>query len=411
MHWGYVFKELKHRQHRSLTNILGIGIGAALFVAIHAASSAYHLAAVQPFKILGADLIVQRAQKHSGRPAGPVSMQGIRLPFSNQLLSSKDMQILRSLPGIDASADALLLWQFGRQGFRSILGVDLDQPQLGPVKIKQWLVQGRLLRHAGEVLVEKHFARFHQLKPGSTLTINGQTFTVAGLVEIKAGAQINSANIYLPLASAQDLLASEPSAVNVVYLRLKNPALIQGFRSKITAALPGADVTSADSIQQLMGGISGISDRFAGLAAWITLAGAVALIIKSMLANMMERSAEIGILKAVGWTNADVRGQLMAEVLVQALLGGLLGILIGYLMVLGLSLLSISVALPWDMNPLPAAAKLSQSATTTVRLPVRLSPTLASACLGLCLSAGLLAGFLVARRAGGMRPLSILRKL
>lgn len=410
MHWGYVFKELRHRHHRSLANILGIGIGVALFVAIHAASAAYHLAAAQPFQNLGADLIVQRAQKGAGPQAGPVSMQGIRLPFSNQLLSTRDYHKLQSMPGVQAAAAALLLWEFADQGFRTILGVDLDQPQLGPVQLKAWLVKGRLARQADEAVLEKHFAKFHHLQTGSAITIANHKFTVTGVVEIKAGAQINAANIYLPLTAAQGLIAGGPAAVNIAYLRLQNPALAEQVRKQIAAALPGTDVTGADSIQQLMGGVSGISERFARLAAWIAFAGALALILKSMLASLVERSAEIGILKAVGWTAAEVRRQIMAEVLIQALLGGLLGIVLGYLMVLALGFLSVSVALPWEMNPLPASAKLSQAATA-VRLPVHLSLDLVAAALALCLSAGLLAGLIVARRSERMRPLTILRKL
>ena len=410
MHWGYVFKELRHRHHRSLANILGIGIGVALFVAIHAASAAYHLAAAQPFQNLGADLIVQRAQKGARPQAGPVSMQGIRLPFSNQLLSTRDYHKLQSMPGVQAAAAALLLWEFADQGFRTILGVDLDQPQLGPVQLKAWLVKGRLARQADEAVLEKHFAKFHHLQIGSGITIANHKFTVTGVVEIKAGAQINAANIYLPLTAAQGLIAGGPAAVNIAYLRLQNPALAEQVRKQIAAALPGTDVTGADSIQQLMGGVSGISERFARLAAWIAFAGALALILKSMLASLVERSAEIGILKAVGWTAAEVRRQIMAEVLIQALLGSLLGIVLGYLMVLALGFLSVSVALPWEMNPLPASAKLSQAATA-VRLPVHLSLDLVAAALALCLSAGLLAGLIVARRSERMRPLTILRKL
>jgi putative ABC transport system permease protein len=409
MHWRYVFKELRHRHHRSLANILGIGIGAALFVAIHAASAAYQLASRQPFKNLGADLIVQRAQKNTAQPGGPVSMQGIRLPFSNQLISSDDFQKLRSLPGVTDAAVALLLWEFGPQGFRSILGLRIDQPRLGPVKVKEWLVQGRFAQHADEAVLEKHFARFHHLHPGSTITIGPQSFSVVGLVEIKAGAQINSANIYLPLDTAQALIQAGPAAANIVYLQLQQPALAGQYRQQIASVLPGAEVTSADSIQQLMGGVSRISDRLAGLTAWIAFAGALALIIKSMLASLLERSAEIGILKAVGWTGAEVRTQIMAEVLVQALLGGLLGIFIGYLVVFGLSFLSITVSLPWDLNPVPASARIAPAATA-VPFPVHLSVGLAAAGLGLCLAAGLLAGFLVARRTRHMRPLAILRR-
>ena len=144
--------------------------------------------------------------------------------------------------------------------------------------------------------------------------------------------------------------------------------MAEQFRQQIAAALPGADVTSADSIQQLMGGISRISDRFASLAAWIAFAGALVLIIKSMLASLLERSAEIGILKAVGWTGANVRAQIMAEVLVQALLGGLLGILLGYLMVLALSFLSITGGAALGSEPASASAKMSQP-VAAVHLP------------------------------------------
>ena len=82
MYYPYIIKELRHRHNRTLVNILGIAVGIALFVSINATSTAYKKAVSQPFKNLGADLVVQRAEKRSikgGRP--PASMRGIRLPF------------------------------------------------------------------------------------------------------------------------------------------------------------------------------------------------------------------------------------------------------------------------------------------------------------------------------------------
>ena len=58
------------------------------------------------------------------------------------------------------------------------------------------------------------------------MEINGRPFSVVGLLEIKEGSQIASANIYLPLQDAQSLLGGESSGVNIVYLRLKNPSLL-----------------------------------------------------------------------------------------------------------------------------------------------------------------------------------------
>jgi len=410
MNLMYVIKELGRRHHRTLVNILGIGTGVALFVAINAVSGAYRAAARQPFATIGASLIVQRAEKQGPADRAPVSMQGVRLPFSNQLLLPDDLAALQSLEGVTGAASALLLWEFGKQGFRTVLGVDADQPRLGPAKVKDWIVGGRFAQNPGEAAVEKHFAKFQRLKPGDRLAIGGRDFTVVGLVEIKQGAQVAAANIYIPLADAQSLIGAGTRAVNVVYLGLADPSLAERVRAAIGRALPGVGVTGADAFVHLMGGLSRVSDRFALVAGLAALAGALLLILKSMLAGLVERSAEIGILKAVGWTDSDVRGQIMAEVLCQALLGGLLGIALGYLVCLALAQLSITLALPWELNPLPAFAKDPQAASQTVRLPVRVSSGLAATAICLCLAAGTLTAYLAARRTAAMRPADILRR-
>ncbi len=113
MNYRYVWKELRHHHHRTLVNILGIGIGIALFVSINAVSTAYKEAVSLPFKNLGADIVVQRPEKRSvDSTQAPASMRGIRLPFSNQILPRGDLEKLRSLEGVDSTASSLLLWEF-----------------------------------------------------------------------------------------------------------------------------------------------------------------------------------------------------------------------------------------------------------------------------------------------------------
>ncbi len=163
MNYRYVWNELRHHHHRTLVNVLGIAIGIALFVSINAVSAAYKEAVSQPFKNLGADLVVQRPEKRAvDSVQAPASMRGIRLPFSNQLLPAQDLEKLRSIAGVDSLAASLLLWEFEQRGFRTIMGVNLDQPSLGPVKVKEWLKEGRFPANPGEVVLEKHYAKFRQ---------------------------------------------------------------------------------------------------------------------------------------------------------------------------------------------------------------------------------------------------------
>ncbi len=322
MNYSYVLKELRHHHNRTLVNILGIGIGIALFVSINAVSTAYQKAVSLPFKNLGADVVVQRPEKRavdSGQPHA--SMRGIRLPFSNQLLPSEDLEKLKTIEGVDSMASSLLLWEFDKSGFRTIMGVDLAQPILGPVKVKEWLKEGRFPQKEGEVVIEKHYAKFQHKKLGDTLEINGRPFSAVGLLEIREGSQIASANIYLPLSDAQTLVGGDSKGVNIVYLRLKSPSLLSQVKTSIARKLNGVSVASSDSSLELMGGVSKISDQFSFIVSLIALGGAVFLIVKAMLSNLVERSREIGILKAVGWTERDVQKQLMGEVFLQSLAG------------------------------------------------------------------------------------------
>jgi putative ABC transport system permease protein len=382
-------------------------------VAINAVSTAYQKAVSLPFANLGADLVVQRPEKRaSDSVQTPASMRGVRAPFSNQLLPAEDVRKLGAVNGVAAAAFSLLLWDFDQQGFRTIMGIDLSQPSLGPVKVKEWLKEGRFPQHEGEAVLEKHFAKFHGAGIGSKWKIAGSSFTVVGLLEIREGSQIASANIYLPLEDAQRLLSGEAKGVNLVYLRLKDPALLDRVKTQISRELAGVSVTSSDSFLELMGGVSKISGQFSFLASIIALGGAVFLIIKTMLANLVARSSEIGILKAVGWKERDVQRQLMGEAILQSLAGGILGLAAGYLISYSLGFLSIPITAPWQVNLLPAFAKDAQTAASAaVRLPVSVSARLILVSLGLSLAAGVSASYFMGRRTARMKPADILRRL
>jgi ABC-type antimicrobial peptide transport system permease subunit len=411
LYYPYIIKELRHRHNRTLVNILGIAVGIALFVSINATSTAYKRAVSRPFKNLGADLVVQRAEERNikgGQPAA--SMRGIRLPFSNQLLSPRDLNGITQIEGIAVGSSALLLWEFEKRGFRTIMGVDLEHPGLGPVKVKEWLKEGRFPEKQGEAVLEKHYAKFQAIHLGDTFKISGSPFVVVGILEIKEGAQVAAANIYLSLGDAQTLIKGGPDAVNILYLRLQNPSMLNQVKKQISKEVKGVSVSSSDSFLELMGGVSMISGRFSMIASVVALLGAVLLIMKTMLSNLVERSREIGILKAVGWTHGEIQKQLMGEAFLQAVIGGMLGILMGYVISYCLGFLSISIPVPWGLNPLPAMAK-AEAVTQAVRLPVSVSIGLAATSMALSLIVGCVTGYLLGRRTSKMKPADILRQL
>lgn len=200
-------------------------------------------------------------------------------------------------------------------------------------------------------------------------------------------------------------------AVNQVALRLTDPAMQDQVKARIVAEVAGAVVGSLDSFLELMGGVSLVSSRFAFIVSCVAFAAAVLLIIKSMTGSLVERTAEIGVLKTVGWTGRDVRTQLLAEALIQCLLGGLLGVALGFLGALALGNLSITMAIPWELNPLPAMAKAETQAAQTMLLPVAVSWRLAGIAMGLSVLSGVLAAWALGRLTAGIKPAVTLRRL
>ena len=87
------------------------------------------------------------------------------------------------------------------------------------------------------LLVNVAYANKNNLKVGSDLPINGTTYHVAGLVNPTLSG--NTADVYFPLATMQDL-ASKQGRVNEVLVRVKNSASVDKVAKEISQALPGA---------------------------------------------------------------------------------------------------------------------------------------------------------------------------
>ncbi|MDR2869660.1 MAG: ABC transporter permease [Deferribacteraceae bacterium] len=197
MYIPYILHELRNRSQRTAINIIGIAIGVALFVAVNAVADGYQAAVALPFKDLGADMVVQQPE-HKSTSQESRSMRGIRLPFSNQSIAASDRQALAILEHVSASSQALLLWEFLPSGFRTVMGVDLTQPSLGPVRVNEWISQGRSLENPNEALVEKHFANFIRIKNRRHYGSRQQNFLYSGAIRNQRGSA-DSSSKYLSI--------------------------------------------------------------------------------------------------------------------------------------------------------------------------------------------------------------------
>src|SRR5262249_22312678 len=182
-----------------------------------------------------------------------------------------------------------------------------------------------------EALLAATYAQRNKLDVGSDLELNGEPYTVVGLVKPPLGGQ--SADVYIPIHALQGL-AGEKDLANVILVRAKSSHDVANVQKEIETTLgSGAQVASAkqvaDSINGSLVDASNLSHSLGLVLAIVAAAAAFLLAVLLTLSSVGKRVREIGTLKALGWSQWLVVRQIVAECLATGILGGLLGVLLG----------------------------------------------------------------------------------
>jgi ABC-type antimicrobial peptide transport system permease subunit len=302
----------------------------------------------------------------------------------------------------------------------TVAGVDPTHPNSGVIT-KAQLVSGHWFdtTPAHEVLVNNAYANTKKLSVGTTLTINGVSYTIVGLVAPTLTGNVS--DIYFDLATLQSL-STNSARVNEVLVAVHNSSQVNAVAATIHKELPGAQVlTSRDLADQVTGSLSNahrLATDLGGALAIVVLLAAFVIAGLLTLSNVAKRVREIGSLRAMGWSRGLVVRQLMTETLAIGVLGGVLGIGLGALISVvigavgpGLSVTSSGLAVGAStVSPL-----LNQSVTGTITTVVHLTAPISAKAVGLgfagALVGGLLAGVLGGWRAARLSPASALRDL
>ncbi len=414
MNAGYLVRELYYQRRRTLTAILGLSIGIALLIIINALSMAYRQAAHAPLKEIGADITVQRPGDV------PKELTGAVFPCSAVTIRKEEVEKIRSLPGIRGMGKAVLLWVFDTKQAWIVLGIEQNNT-IGPAVLRSAVTEGRFLDDGkSEALVEAAYARQFGIRVGDMVSVNGSKFSVVGLMDASRAAKIAVANLYMSLADAEGLAASSknlqtvspfaPGDVNLLFIKADQEKITPLAASLKEILGKKATVATPESFLKLLGSLFALSDKFTLAASLIAIIVAVLIAFKTMAGNIAERAREIGVLKAVGWTNRNVVAQLLTESVVQCFLAGILGLLIALVVTFGLSFMKVNIPIPWDMAPnphfLPGGG---DQIYKTLRLPVHIPWTLASFAVLLSIFIGGLTGGLLGRHVAKIKPSEVLR--
>jgi len=374
-------KNLLLHKLRSLLTMLGMVFGVASVIAMLSIGEGASKDALEQIQKLGSTNIIISAQK-------PVEDQEISTTRSFMsvygLLYDDEQRIREAFPAVEKTAPVKLVRKEGRLHERSLeLRVVGTTPEWFEL-VHRRLIGGRPIvardidTHAAVVVLTEYGARrllATEQTIGQLLRIGSDHFEVIGIVQSEEGGGTGiqlpdqEVDAYIPLNVARErfgdvttrrttgsqerervelhqLIVQVASNDDVESTSFGISAMLQRFHKKADyrVDVPLGLLRQAEATRRtfniVLGSIAGISLLVGGIG-----------IMNIMLANVTERTREIGVRRAIGAKRKQIVIQFLIETVVLSTVGGLLGIVVGVSIPFAVTLLSDmpTVIAPWSL--------------------------------------------------------------
>jgi len=335
----------------SLLAVLGVAIGAANIIALISVTDTARFQAIAMMADYGANTIFVSPYFDEENP-------NFQRANAFAFVPSSYLAELNAMEELDAVAGVLMLpGHIGRgaeRQFGTIEGTNPDYP----------LIRGHRAEHGRYLTAEDEAERarvcclgYGLIEPlfgdedplGQEVVIKGQRFTVVGTMVEKGmmGFSNFDNRAFIPLATCQELY--EIAGVHSIMVRVVESLDIGAVQDKIEARLRALEGLGPDepaefsitSMEQLTGILDSALGVFRALTAGVA---SVALLVAGtgimnvMLMQVIARTREIGVRRAVGARRRDIWLQFIAEAIAQTIAGALLGSVLGIIGSVGFSL-------------------------------------------------------------------------
>jgi putative ABC transport system permease protein len=303
-----VLENLKHRPIRTFLTVIAIGLQVTLVLTIVGLSRGMIEASKTRNRGVGADILV--------RPPGSavIGMSGAPMPEGVVARIEKEPHV--------AVAQGIVLHAIG--GLDSITGIDIEKFD----KMSGGLdfLSGGRFQQPDDILIDENFANQRKLSVGQTVNLANHDWTVRGIV---SSGKLSKVFAQKPVL--QDL-TSNTGKISMIYVKVDNPANIALVTRNLKSLLTDYQIYTMEEFLSLITDPS----SFPGLNAFIATVVGLAIVFGflvvflAMYTAVLERTREIGILKALGASPGYIIGMLLRETLLLALIGSIIGIGLSY---------------------------------------------------------------------------------
>ncbi len=305
-----VFENLRHRWVRTLLSALVIGVQVMLILTLIGLSRGLLQESATRQKGTGADIFLK---PDNG---------GATISFGTGQTKEAFVSLVAKQPHVEQALG--VLGQPTSELLTTVQGVNIDELQKMSDGIP--LVAGRLPTDPNDLLVDQYYAQQNHIHVGQTWKLLNHEFTVSGIMR---GGVLGRLMVQLPTLQN---LTSNTGRVSQILVKLDNPALTDQEVARLNEVLKGN--LKAVSMEALLSqfNINSVPE----LRVFIRVVNGLAVLVGflvvflSMYTAVVERTREIGILKALGAKPRTILDILVREALVLALLGCVIGIALSF---------------------------------------------------------------------------------
>lgn len=310
------------RMSRTILALLGITIGIAALITL----------------VSVVDGVYKNAADSLGKMQGIMVFKGAQGPTNSLMSTSYEMK-LKSIPGVKKVVPTLIkvvssidnkkggALSFSASAIWGIKPSDLKYSSSNAIADN--IIKGSMLTDNDKhmIVVPKTFADKYKKTIGAKVNLDGQDFKIKGIYEISQ--QDN--DIIASFSDVQDLYNVPSDQVNFYTASLVNPQDAEKVRDLIRFKFEELEAYGQADTLNLIGSVLGNLKLLVVIVSIIAAIVAGVGIINTMLMSVMERTKEIGTLKAVGWTNTNVMSMILLESAFIGIIGGIIGVIFGYL--------------------------------------------------------------------------------
>ncbi|MBL8879704.1 MAG: ABC transporter permease [Phycisphaerales bacterium] len=341
-----VWKNLYRQPLRSCFTILGVSLGVVAIVTFTSLIQGVRDTIQSGLHLGGADLAIYQA--------------GVAADILSSLDEDETRTKLLADPDVRHVAAGLgHVMPVGNQRITVVMGVEPDG-------FTHHLIEanGPPIRALDEASLGVMAARSFKKKVGDTINIGGRELRIVSV--FNTGTIVYDAGITVHLKTLQEMLGREGRA-SAFFVDLRDGADVDAVAARLEAAIPEiVAIGSADEYHKVDNGL-----EVAQSAAWgVTLASVLIgslIVLNTMWMTVLERTREIGVLRAVGWS----RRRVLAATLLESLIVGAAALVVGALLGVGLAqFISVAPVASQFVKPTYSASTFGVAAAAVILLSV-----------------------------------------